>query len=85
MARYKCPCCGYMTLSARGRHEICPVCGWQDTGIRDDEPDEYVGGPNHVTLTEAKANFKLFGASELRGVSRVRPPTPSEIPSDQED
>ncbi|WP_420535457.1 CPCC family cysteine-rich protein [Actinomadura viridis] len=83
MTRYECPCCAYMTLSIRGMHEICPVCGWEDTGIGDSEPDEYQGGPNHVTLTDARKNFTLFGASELRRISRVRAPAVWELPPDQ--
>ena len=28
--KYKCFCCGYLTLPARGEFEICPVCFWED-------------------------------------------------------
>lgn len=42
---YKCPCCGYNTLSeeynlSKGTgYEICPFCGWEDDGTTD--LDEY--------------------------------------------
>ncbi len=28
--KYKCLCCGYLTLSARAEFDICPVCFWED-------------------------------------------------------
>lgn len=28
--KYKCFCCGYMTLEARAEFDICPVCFWED-------------------------------------------------------
>lgn len=42
---YKCPCCGYNTLteiynSEEGTgYDICPLCGWEDDGTTD--IDEY--------------------------------------------
>ncbi|MER7792528.1 CPCC family cysteine-rich protein [Streptomyces sp. NPDC097640] len=75
-----CPCCGFLTLEARGWYEICPVCWWEDTGQDDHNADEYIGGPNRVTLTEARANFAEFGASEERRRSRARAPLPEEYP-----
>ncbi|MFI8516855.1 CPCC family cysteine-rich protein [Streptomyces sp. NPDC085481] len=75
-----CICCGYLTLTARGYFEICPVCGWEDDGLDYSDPDEYIGGPNHVTLREARENFAAFGASEQRRAGRVRPPLPEEEP-----
>jgi Cysteine-rich CPCC len=80
MKKNACPCCGFLTIDRKGWYEICPVCGWEDSGIDDDKPDEYVGGPNHVTLTEARANFAKFGAAEERHRRRVREPLPSEEP-----
>lgn len=76
-----CPCCRFLTLEARGWFEICPVCGWEDAGQDDRNADEYAGGPNRVTLSEARVNFAEFGASEERRRQRVRAPLPSEFPS----
>ncbi|WP_035769398.1 CPCC family cysteine-rich protein [Clostridium beijerinckii] len=28
--KYKCLCCGYMTLETRTEFDICPVCFWED-------------------------------------------------------
>ncbi|MFD4141485.1 CPCC family cysteine-rich protein [Streptomyces sp. NPDC058572] len=75
-----CLCCGFLTVSRRAWYEICPVCGWEDNDQVSGDPDEYVGGPNHVTLSEARRNFAAFGASEERRRNHVRPPLPSEHP-----
>jgi hypothetical protein len=82
MARSRCPCCGYYTLSQRGKWEICDVCFWED----DSENDEYdspasdkVYGANGVSLREARENFLEFGASKLSMKPHVRPPRPDEL------
>ncbi|MFF4846434.1 CPCC family cysteine-rich protein [Streptomyces sp. NPDC001194] len=77
---FACIVCGNHTVSVPGHHEICPVCGWQDDGGDYRDPDRYVGGPNHVTLREARENYRAFGASERRRTDRVRPPLPEEVP-----
>ncbi|WP_423835832.1 CPCC family cysteine-rich protein [Streptomyces endophytica] len=76
-----CPCCGFLTLEQRGFYEICPVCGWEDDGQDDHNADEYIGGPNRVSLTEARRNYASFGAAEERDRQRVRPPRPEEFPN----
>ncbi|WP_350277131.1 CPCC family cysteine-rich protein [Kribbella sp. HUAS MG21] len=31
MAKYPCPCCGYLMYDEEpGSYEICEVCGWED-------------------------------------------------------
>ncbi|PWB39084.1 MAG: hypothetical protein C3F02_00485 [Parcubacteria group bacterium] len=59
-----CPCCGYITLESRGENLVCPVCFWEDEFANDLDIDnsEYLDGPNHMTLREAKLNFKKTGA-----------------------
>ncbi|MFJ6053463.1 CPCC family cysteine-rich protein [Streptomyces sp. NPDC092307] len=52
-------------------------------GLPGSRPD--VGGPNHVTLREARENYAEIGASELRLIERVRGPRPEEIPSPQDE
>ncbi|MFF1694270.1 CPCC family cysteine-rich protein [Streptomyces sp. NPDC058257] len=76
-----CPCCKFLTLKARGWFEICPVCGWEAAGQDDHNANEYVGGPNHVTLSAARRNFSEFGAPEARRRQRVRAPLPSGFPN----
>lgn len=75
-----CPCCGYFTLGELGADEICQVCYWHDDGQTEAEAAEVWGGPNgSLSLLEARANFRKFGAVEKRLVSHVRPPRPGEL------
>jgi hypothetical protein len=77
---YRCPCCGYKTLFGRGGYEICPVCCWEDDGQDSPDADLVLGGPNgRLSLTEARGNFRQFGAVEKRFKADVRPPQSDEI------
>jgi hypothetical protein len=77
---YKCPCCGYKTLSERGGFEICPVCFWEDDGQDEQDADIVRGGPNRsLSLAQARANFHNFGACEKRFIKNVRKPLSEEI------
>lgn len=58
------------------------MCCWEDEGQDDHDADEYRGGPNRVTLTRARDNFKTFGASEERRTPHAREPLPEEYPED---
>nr|WP_230058046.1 CPCC family cysteine-rich protein [Agrobacterium fabrum] len=79
---YQCPCCKYLTLKERGGYDICPVCYWEDDGQDDPYADQVRGGPNyHLSLTQARENFKAFGAVEERLREFARPPTEEELPS----
>lgn len=78
--KYICPCCGYRTLEEEppGTFDICPVCYWEDDFVQYDNPD-YEGGANHVSLNQAKENFKKYEVSELRFKKYVRPPLEDEV------
>ncbi|MCC6575412.1 MAG: hypothetical protein IT462_16670 [Planctomycetes bacterium] len=79
---YACPCCGFLTLSERGGDEICEVCYWEDDGQDDHDADAVRGGPNSdLSLTQARANFREFGACSRTMLKSVRPPRLEEIPS----
>jgi hypothetical protein len=59
---------------------ICPVCFWEDDGQDDRNADEVVGGPNYeLSLTQARQNFREFGAASRRVLPHVRKPTSDEI------
>jgi hypothetical protein len=76
---YHCPCCGCRTLSERGGYDICPVCFWEDDGQDESDADTVRGGPNgSLSLTQARVNYKSFGACEERFKGDVRPPLPEE-------
>lgn len=60
-SRFRCPCCGYPTLSAEAAYEICELCNWEDDDQGDVEADEVWGGPNSdYSLAEARSNFLQF-------------------------
>ncbi len=71
--KFKCPCCGYHTLTEVGVYEICPVCFWEDDPVQESDP-ELEGGANELSLTECRRNFKEFGACEERYRKHVRDP-----------
>ncbi|MFE2880631.1 CPCC family cysteine-rich protein [Streptomyces roseus] len=67
--------CGNLTVGVPGHHDICPVCGWQDDGGDHRDPDRYEGGPNHVTLREARENHR---ATANRSDTSCSPPAPAQ-------
>ncbi len=77
--RYRCPCCHYKTLEERGGYDICSVCFWEDDGQDDQDADTEGGGPNHMSLTQARENYRRFGAIQERLIPLVRPPLPEEF------
>ena len=79
-ARTRCQCCGYRTIEAGADWEICPVCFWEDDGHGEEDADEVRYGPNHETsLTQARQNFREFGACNRRFLQQVRKPKPEEL------
>ncbi|SRR5581483_2356495 len=78
--RYHCPCCHYKTLDERGGYEICHVCFWEDDGQDDEDVDtKRAFSPNHMSLTQARENYRRFGACDKRFLQHVRPPLPEEL------
>ena len=79
--RFACPCCGYLTLSDEppGTYEVCPVCDWEDDAAQSANA-EIEGGANAVSLGQARANFREFGAAQRESLDRVRKPLPEEVP-----
>jgi hypothetical protein len=77
--RYACPCCGCWTLSSEppGTFTVCPVCCWEDDAFQAKHPD-FADGTNAVSLTTARRNFRLLGASDPRRLLRTRRPTRAE-------
>ena len=75
---FRCPCCGYYTLSSPGAYEICPVCFWEDDPVQEDDPD-ISGGANELCLNECRENFEKYHACEERFRDKVREPLPEEI------
>ena len=77
---YRCPCSGCRTLDERGGFEICPVCFWEDDGQDDSDADTIRGGPNgSLSLTQARQNFREFGACDRKASQHIRKPRSNEI------
>jgi NifB/MoaA-like Fe-S oxidoreductase len=71
-----CPCCGYRTGCS-----TCPVCFWTDDGQDDHDAAVVRGGPNgDLSLSTARLNFAIYGASHRRYLDVVRPPRADERP-----
>ncbi|MBK9585761.1 MAG: CPCC family cysteine-rich protein [Alphaproteobacteria bacterium] len=83
MEKFKCPCCECMTFDEKpdGSFIICPVCFWEDDPVQLKD-ETFEGGANKVSLKQAKANFKKFGACDSVALQHVRSPKPEEIPDD---
>jgi hypothetical protein len=59
-----CACCGAKTLEYRDHYEVCPLCGWEDDDIQNDDPD-YRGGANPDSLNERRTWWAKQKASSL--------------------
>ena len=53
----KCACCGEYSLPAESVFAICPVCGWEDDEVQNENPS-LQGGANEMSLEEAKQAFR---------------------------
>lgn len=72
----RCPCCGYRTGCI-----TCPVCSWTDDGQGDPDAGVVAGGPNgDVSLSDARLNFAIYGASHRRYLDVVRQPRSDKLP-----
>ncbi|MHA5051546.1 CPCC family cysteine-rich protein [Streptomyces sp. SD15] len=75
---YRCPCCGFITLTERAAFEICDVCYWEDDGQDERDADEVRGGPHHdLSLRQARRNFEVLGACNEYCAQFVRDARPS--------
>ena len=79
MKQYPCPCCGFYTRSEAGfgTFDICPICGWEDDFFQANNPDN-PSGANHISLNQARENYKKYGYCCERMRKRVRLPNNSE-------
>jgi hypothetical protein len=79
---FRCPCCGFHSLSERSVWEICVICWWEDDGQDDPRADEIWGGPNkQYSLSAARANFLSHGHmyDHGDGIKVVERPLPERI------
>ena len=71
--RHPCPCCDYVSLPERGMDLICPLCFWEDDAFLTDQDLDSRSTPNHMTLRQARENFRLFGACDKAMLDHVLP------------
>lgn len=57
MNNRKCACCNLYELPHGSVFEICPVCGWEDDDLQNEQPD-FEGGANELSLNQARQLFK---------------------------
>jgi len=83
MINIKCLCCGYYTPQVEREDqplfEICEVCFWQYDAVAHDKPNIKIGA-NHISLNDAKENYKGFGVCKPQFKHLVRPPLEEELP-----
>lgn len=77
---YKCPCCGYLTLSTRSENERCGVCAWVDTQDGECTTKANAG----TTLDLARKNFRKFGACSKEYLNKTRAARFKEMPKENE-
>ena len=46
-----CPGCGFLTLSQKGKYEICSFCQWEDDPSQSKSP-KLAGGANEDSLAD---------------------------------
>jgi len=59
---YPCPACGHQMFGELWSHEICDVCYWEDDPFQLRYPWTDFGANGGVSLIEAQANYRRFGA-----------------------
>lgn len=53
---HMCPVCGKTRFPSRWSFRFCDVCGWQDDGFQEDNPDEDACA-NIMSLNEARKAY----------------------------
>lgn len=64
MSRKRCKCCGIGWVDGQdGSFDVCHVCGWEDDGVQNDDPD-YPGGANSLSLNDHRKEFEKKRAKD---------------------
>ena len=78
LAEFACPVCGHYTIFERYDWEICPVCFWEDDVLDEPGKDNESPANGHLKLSEAQANYILFGCVRLENKKDIRLARPDE-------
>ena len=76
--KYKCPCCGYFTLSDIGEYDICPVCFWEDDPFQREDENYSSGANRDLNLKQGKLNYIKFGTCDKEMLKYCRKPSKDE-------
>ena len=81
MIRKIWPCCGYFTIDSEDDIivDICEVCFWQYDAVAHDKADQNIGA-NHISLSDARDNYKKYGVCKEEFKNMVRKPREDELP-----
>jgi hypothetical protein len=73
---HACSCCGFFTIKEIA--ETCPICFWEENFFQEENIEDDAG-PNNVSLSVARENYKLIGAVASEFKHLVRKPKQEEI------
>ncbi len=57
MSKHPCPVCGKFQFPDEFSFEVCPVCGWEDDAIQEENPDEEACA-NALSLNEHRRRYR---------------------------
>lgn len=66
--RTLCPCCEQYRRNFVEDFGLCPICGWEEDCVQEDDPD-YTGGANFLSLNQSKEIWKQIGDRAEEGTS----------------
>lgn len=71
-----CFCCGHKSIE--DLFDICPICFWEKDIFQEENIYDN-GGPNSVSLVNARENYQAYGACEKEFIKFVRRPIEGEF------